>query len=166
MKINFKHYILVPIAILSLIASSLSYLYLYNFIVKKAEAYSDTLKKVELEKERKKNEQETVKMYVDTLSDRNRLGSFFVSEDKVIEFIESVEKIGPESSTAIELSSIKVEEGHFRFHSEVKGSWTNVIRALILIENLPYSMSLDNVRIFFGEKQWNLSVDIGVLTIK
>ncbi len=189
MKINHRHYILLIVAFIVFLISAASYLLLYREVVSQARQSSQILAEVTLESNKKLHERELTATYADTLSDRTRVTSFVVSEDKIVPFIESIEKIGTDSGTDLEISAIGTEKsttqdagfGHIAAHIDVKGSWTNVMRALLLIENMPYSAVINNVRLVASDaiqtvevkkgtsqkiRQWGLSLDIRILTSK
>ena len=93
-------------------------------------------------------------------------------------FIERVEKVGEDSKTELELSSIESLEGEVKAKIEVKGSWSGIMSALMLIENLPFSILINNVHInapsdlssdeggVGAAKIWTLRMDIEALTAK
>lgn len=192
MNINHRHYVLLTVAFIVLLISAASYLLLYRSVVSQARQSSQILAEVTLESNKKLHERELTATYADTLSDRTRISGFVVSEEKIVPFIESVEKIGTDSGTDLEISAIGTEKaaaqdttgfGHIAAHLDIKGSWSNVMRALLLVENMPYSVTVNNVRLVAssevvdsvpvkkGDKpqrvrQWGLSLDIRVLTSK
>ena len=108
-------------------------------------------------------------------------------------FIERMETICKETVTEVQLSGIVTEaveggKSGVKF-SQIKaditatGSWTNIMRALILIENLPYGVSFSDVRLESESsdveslpvggkapvvkkvKVWRLSLDIKIVAI-
>lgn len=164
MKINSKHYILVLLAVASVVLTGFGYLFVHSMVVSQAENYSKALQEVESEKGRVDREQGLAKTHADTVAQRARLPGFIISEDKLVDFIESVESAASASGSEITLTSITTEESHLKGNVEVKGSWQSVMRALILIENLPYSISLDKMRLAFAEKKWDLTFEIKALT--
>lgn len=189
MNINHRHYILLIVAFLVFLVSAASYVLLYRAVVSQARQSSQILAEVTLESNKKLHEQELTATYADTLNDRTRVTSFVVSEEKIVPFIESIEKIGTDSGTDLEISAIGTEKtsaqdggfGHIAAHIDVKGSWTNIMRALLLIENMPYSAVINNVRFVASDsvetvqvkkgtpqkiRQWGLSLDIRILTSK
>lgn len=165
MKLYSGHYVLVCFAILTSIVAGLGYYLLYQQVVAQAESSSQAVRAVESEAERKLEEEQLLKLYADTELDRAKLASSFVQEDKIVEFIEEVEAIGPITNTTLELSALAKEEGKISAHVDVKGSWTSVMRSLLLIENMPYSISVKGIRLTLTEKVWNLNLDFSVLSM-
>lgn len=170
MKINHRHYILVLISIVSVILSLFVYVFIYKKTTMQADHYVLSSKEVENEDEKRKNERELVKRFNSTTESRSKLKSFFVEGDKVVDFIEQVERIGDYSKTDLELSSISNSQGMVKAKVNVQGGWPGVMTALTLLENLPFSVNLKNVRLDVSGDQakqhsWTLTLDIEALTI-
>ncbi len=180
MKNNSKHITLLLFGIISIVAAGFGYWYLHLAVITQAETYSLALKDAETYNENKKNEQNLQKIYNQSIADRAKISSYVVSEDKIIDFIESIENIGKITNTTVSLSAIdskamdelaKGASGHIKAKVTVTGSWTGVMTALSLLENLPFSLSLENSRVFKDSElgknaSWNLLTDINVLSIK
>lgn len=188
MKTNHRHYILVTLALLSIVASSLTFYFLYKRTVAQAMRYDEINNEINSEDGRKKYEQELLKNYDRTKSDREKLLTYMVKEDEIVSLIESVERIGEYSKTELELSSIsKGNKNNIKSRVNVKGEWSSVIRSLILMENLPFVLSINNISLATsgnlessiskgdlkaakvntsGSNIWSLSFDIEILTVK
>ena len=190
MKTNHRHYILLFIAIATTLVSIAGYFFFYQAIIYQAEKSSQSSVNTAQEDEKRQYEKNLKSIYEKSSADRSRLGSFVIYQEKIVDFIESVEKIGDDTNTALTLSSVNTDGfsvdpkepiGHLKAHIESKGSWANVMRVLALIENMPYSMTVNNVRIMKTtessvsdkidiKKQppkvgmWNISLDIIALT--
>lgn len=166
MKTNSKHYILIFFATATFLVSGFGYWYVYDTVLKQKENYLKVSKEVETERGKQQYENELMQVYKDTAIDRAKLPNFFVSESKVLNFIKTIESIGPSSKTEIRISSIVKDALKVRTHIDIKGGWINVMLALTLIENLPYSISLENVSLFNRDKKWEMTFDLSVLTTK
>lgn len=161
---------------------------MYRTIVIQAKNSSKVINEISTENEKRQYENELTKVFNDTKDQRSKLSSFFIYEDKIVDFIEKVEGIGLDSNTILTLSSINADDlssaksgstGFVKAHITANGSWSSIMRALILIENLPYSLSLNNIRIDssasadipVGKEEakkgkWNLSLDLKVIMMK
>lgn len=188
MKINYKHYILICFALCSVLIAVIGYWFVYRNIIKQAETYSSGLENISLENEKKQHINEVAKVYIDTLEDRNKLSNYLLNDDKIVGLIEAIESIGVNSSSVVSISGINNEDlssaekgtfGHLKARIDAKGSWTNIMRTLIMIENLPYSLSINNLTLSFEKNassdpkiksvkndSWSMSFNITVLTIK
>lgn len=189
MKANHKHYTLLFVGLLTLIVTGIGYWYVYKVVITQAEKQSEISQEIINNEQNNKQEIKMLDISSSTLEKRDMLSSYFVSEDKILDFIKSIENVADDSSTKITLSSINTDKmiadkkeiaGHIKVHAEIKGSWTNVNKALVLIENLPYFLSIESMRLDVSNqvsedldkkistktKEWNLSIDISALTIK
>jgi len=111
---------------------------------------------VALEKANKGREQDVRALHQRTAEARGSLSQFFIPADRVVEFIEAIEALGPQTESIVTLSSIndippgQIEGSAYglaRAHVEVRGSWSSVMRALSLAENFPYAISVKGTRV-------------------
>lgn len=172
MRINSKHYTLIILGIVTLSITSFGYWFSYKTIMDQVINYSLSIQKLEIDKDNVKQEQKLLDIDSATADRRGVLSSYFVSEDKILDFIKSIESIEKDSSAEITLSSIVSEQiasttGHVKLHVSSSGDWANVNKSLVLIENLPYSIHIDSVSLSMSDaKKWNMSLDISALTMK
>jgi hypothetical protein len=172
MKINSRHYILIIFALVSIAAAFFCYFFIYNKTLAQVVNYVNVNEEVDNEDNRKKNEEVLLSLYESSKESRAKVLSFFVQEDKIVDFIEMVEGIGNSSKTKLEISSITNDDKSLKAKIKVEGGWVNVMTAFSLIENLPVSISIGNVSIRntdFGSKTgrtWNLDLDIEALIKK
>ncbi|MES3031495.1 MAG: hypothetical protein V4697_03740 [Patescibacteria group bacterium] len=163
MKLHSGHYILALVALVTATVAGFGFFFLYSHIVGQAQNSAHAVRAVGLETERKQQEGQILKIYEETQADRTKIFESLVQEDEIVQFIEEVEKIGPASSTTLELSALTTGEGLIQAHLNIKGSWSGVMRALTLIENVPYSITLKDLRLTSSERLWNLDSDFSVL---
>jgi Tfp pilus assembly protein PilO len=158
MYANHRHYILFTLALITFIVASLGFGLLHDRVYKQSIQAGELMKEVKSLEDQKSHELEVKNAYSKIKEQRDRLNSFIVSKDKIVDFIEEVEKIGTQTSTDIEFSNPvtkeivkgkKIEDNFTTMTAriDVEGTWPNMMRALTLIENLPYSLSLNNIRI-------------------
>lgn len=181
MKINHRHITLLTFALVTIVVAVFGYLFIYNQTIKQADHYVVANHELIAEDARKQNEQDLIKIYNSTKETRNTLTTLLIHEDKVVDFIEMVEKVGVDSNTDTELTSIVNVGSTIKAKINSKGSWSNVMKSLVLIENLPINISLSNVRLNasvapekVSEKNpkqqavsyWELLLDVEAITIK
>jgi hypothetical protein len=169
MKINSKHYTLLMFSIASIVITIFAYVFIYNKTITQADHYVEANSEVLKEGSKRNSEQELIKIHESTKLDRDRLLNFLVPEDKIVNFIESVEKVGEYSNTELELSSITTEGDKVKTKVNVKGGWSSVMTALVLLENLPYSSYISNVKIDSStdtKVRWTMSLDLEAILIK
>lgn len=174
MKANHRHYILLIVSILAAIAATVGYTALYYTITYHGKESSEVMSKQAIVNEKRQNVQLVSSLYEKTADERVRIAAHIVSQDKVVDFIETVEKIGTTTSSALVISAIDITEGDFKARVELEGRWENLMRSLVLLENIPYTVSLNNIRIRkevgIGEGaksgMWKMSLDIKTPIIK
>lgn len=175
MKINHRHYILIVFAVVSVAASIFCYVFLYKQTLVQANNYLTQKQRVEQEKTSVNYEQTLIDTFNKYKDDRDIISTYIVKEENLVGFIEQVEKVGKDSGTLLELSSISSGDGKIKAKVTAEGNWKNVMKSLKLIENLPLSLMVSNVRLDTNaegdpkevkEMPWRLSLDIEVLTTK
>lgn len=144
------------------------------------------LKEVLKEKYRKDHEKSLASTLANVEADREKLLGFFVTADQTVDFIERVESIGNLSGTSVAISSINADNlsekpagtvGKLGVHVTTVGTWPSIMEALLLAEQMPYSVSINNLRMDVTDLQstdgkalptrgWKVDFDIEVLSIK
>lgn len=159
MKIGHKHYILLIMSILAFIVSATAYFIMYKNIVRQGSITSKAHAELQYQNEMKKHEEDLVKLYNNSEKDRQNINSIIISEDKIVDFIEAVESIGKQSGVEITISSINKENKdskdtklkNFNIGNTItaridaKGSFSSIMKALVLLENMPYQVYLNNI---------------------
>ena len=92
--------------------------------------------------------------YQTTAAGRARLPGLFVPAGNAVVFIEAVEAIGPASGASVTVSSIQADPmtgaaagtiGTITAAVQAEGSWTAVMKTIVLAETLPYESSIDHL---------------------
>lgn len=121
----------------------------------------------------------TLKTLVEeTHKDREKLDSFLVDKEKIVEFLESVENLAKNERLSIGIGSLEertdsasgVAVPTLNLSIDSSGSWSNVIKFLHLMENLPYHLSISKVNLRTdeggarkrGEAIWSVTFDVSV----
>jgi hypothetical protein len=135
---------------------------------------------------RRINEERDLKIALaDTSKDREMLNGYFVREDQIVPFVESIESVGTKFGVKVKIVSIsdggdvKNTEESLDLKINFNGSWSSVMNFLEYLENLPYKSHIDNVVFSIFESSsdqktegkggvslWNVSLGIKVLTSK
>jgi len=122
--------------------------------------------------QRKLLEQELEKIHQSSKEERAYVSGLIIDKDEIVTFIEEIEEIGIDTETDISISTIDSNDtsikkdgdiGYLRSHIVVKGSWQNTMRALLLIENMPYGIVVNNIRLEGREDRWDMSLDVKAL---
>jgi hypothetical protein len=175
MKANSKHYFLVIFGILTLVIVIFGYWFVYKVVIGQMQANSYAIEKLSIGQDSIKQQQKLLETEENTTEKRAKLLSYLTSDEKVLDFIKAVESIAGQTSTEVVLSAISPSGNtnkasstisYIKIRANIRGDWTNVNKALFLIENFPYSISLDNVGIRLSDKnKWELSLDINALNL-
>ncbi len=111
-----------------------------------------------------------------------RLPALFIPADDTVAFIEAVEGLGDISGASIAISAIDADDlsaapagtiGSVKAHADVRGTWSSVMKTLILAEHMPYHDTIAKVSLdFIGEgagknpsRDWHASFDIRASTL-
>lgn len=81
-----------------------------------------------------------------TAAEREKIDSYFVSSDNIVDFLEKIELLGKKSGVALSFDSVDIpsdEKNVLRVRAGTKGSWENTFYFLSLIENLPFKIELE-----------------------
>lgn len=137
---------------------------------------------------------DTDKLAGDLKEDIQKLGTYFLTKDDVVSFIETVEQAGVTSGVDLTIGSVDVipqvltegqlEDTHetLTLRVDAVGSWSGIFTFLEYIQHMPYNIQINRVSVskvssvvpFFGGKedvgqkvpQWNSSFEIQVRTIQ
>lgn len=178
MKINSRHYTLLLFALCTVFATALGYFFLYKKISAQASRHAQVSYELSNESMKKQNEQALIAIYKETSAERTKISSFFIRDDMAVDFIERIEKAGVDSQTELELSSIVNDDGFIKAKVDVDGTWSGVMNALMLLENMPFAVKLNDVRLdtsgdlestdkkSTSAHEWHLSLTVEALTWK
>lgn len=132
----------------------------------------------------KSQKQSLTSLYENTVTDRAKLASFFVADDKKVDFIEEIESFGDRIQAKVTLSDIVADDlatkpvgtlGKVSIRVDVVGSWSAVMRALMMAETLPYKSVVSGVRLDFAgmsdeiknkSREWRLTFILETVSIR
>ena len=167
----------------AVIVASCLYIYLYETTSSLADSAVLAKGIVAAEKADLAQGKDVVSMYQSTSADRAKLSGYFVRSDDAVAFINAVESVGPESGATVSISSIgtgaapatsssTTVTGSLTASISSGGSWTEAMKALALLEALPYDISIDRLSLSASpgggtakEPTWLLSLSIIADTI-
>lgn len=84
--------------------------------------------------------------------DQEKLNSYFVDGDSLVNFIERIEQLGKDSGATVEVRSLNEEATNDKsiqtlvFNLTVKGNWNDVYYFLALVQNLPVKATFDRIQ--------------------
>ena len=173
--VNSNHYFALGASGCILLASVLVFMFVYYQVGVQIGKTSDAYNRIN----QAQHQENQTKQIADTLSstqaERSQLQSFFVRDDNTVGFITEIEGVGKTSGASVTLASISDDDlssanvgatGSIHAHIDIKGSWSNVMRAFHLVESLPYGETVNNVRATpISSKEWNIEFDLSAVLI-
>ena len=92
------------------------------------------------------------KLIEDTENERKKLDTYFVTDNSVVDFIESIEALAKEVEIDTEVVSVDISENDkiseaLLLSLEVEGLWSNLFYFVSLIEELPFKIGISKVDI-------------------
>jgi hypothetical protein len=177
MKSIQPHRSVLMIALIFLISASAVYAFMYHTVGVFAGniiAVKDQLNAVDTARLQNKS---LAEVYKSSAPNRDMLRNFFISSDKVVDLIETVEALESKTGSQINISSINTQGADgtppmkkVDMSVVVAGSWISVMKVLNLVENLSYVSYIDKVNLTSsgmmvkGEpnkgRSWNLSFNL------
>jgi hypothetical protein len=182
MKRSPHHTALLSLAISVTILVAALFAYMYYQVNSSLERAVQAGNIAEVHRTHKDREKDLRALFEETAAERSRLIGFFVPSDSTVQFIEAIESLGPVAGSVVTLSSIDQSlpegsppgtRGIVSAHIDVRGPWAAVMKTLMLAENLPYHISINQVRLDSSlptegravAREWRLSFDLKASTI-
>ena len=145
----------ITLIIISLIALGACF-YLFTNIKKTDKEVSLLAVQIESWVKREESLRSIKSLMEDTKKEREQLANLFVQSKGEVDFIEAVESLGRTVGVNLEIESVGVEtmKGKtssstelFRLSAKTEGSWSGIINLLTLLENMPFSISFENLNL-------------------
>jgi len=148
--------LLILYSIVLVIVSGTYVFFVFHINGKKTIA-ATALSDVELLHEQNNQLQDLNSVLKDINEDQDKLNSYFVHSDKIVDFLESVETIGHDSGAVVEVRSLSEEVTEnpsisvLALNLTAKGDWESVYHFLVLIQNFPIKSTFDRIHISRSE---------------
>ncbi len=168
--INKRSIIFSALVFLVNISAVLICFYLYIEIKKeKISLYEIVKESMVLEKEAQANKL-LASQIPEIKESEQKIDLIFLKKEEIISFIETLENLGKKTSVSVKLSSVRVGEGKEEKPSlslELEGEFKQIFNYLLLMENLPYQIIIDDLDLRAGgiseeKKFWSARVGIKV----
>jgi hypothetical protein len=176
MKPTSHHYIALIIALIVLTASLGGFLYIDGQVRNETKETTDTLDKVAKEQTAITKEQSMAETFSSTAIARALLQTYLIPDGNTVSFIEEIEGVAKQSGANVSIASISADDltsatagtiGHIQAHISINGSWSEAMRALHIIEDMPYSLTIDDVNVHaLGDGVWNVEFNMAGLIVK
>ena len=136
------------------IAAVFFYVLFFNNIKEKNKTISLITNDVDIAVQRDIKLRSVKDLIKDTQESRSELDTYFVIDDKIVDFIEDVERIGRYTGADVEVISVNVDDNRnaendiselLKLNFEVKGEWREVFQFLVLIEKMPFKIDISTV---------------------
>lgn len=167
MKTKFKTTLI--LVLLLVVSGAFGFAWIYRTIsAKTKEVFKLNLKLANLESEQK-SMLGLKKFLEETKKDKDKINKVFLSEGRIVEFIEELEKLGRAENVEIKIQSALVSEKRDAnpiFNFELAGNFENIFRTAVLMENLPYQLEIEEFSLTKEEKgkKWRGQFKINILS--
>ncbi len=84
---------------------------------------------------------------------RNRIDAVFLDNERIIEFIETLERLSGQTGVSLDIKSVSVGKGGAVFRLEAAGDFGGVFKYLGLVENLSYQVFIKKSYIQLNENE-------------
>jgi len=95
--------------------------------------------------------------------DRALIAGLFVGRDSLVDFIERLEAVARESQVELKLGEPTIEAKALKLTLQMQGSFSNLHRLLVRLENLPYHIVLGQIDLT-GDTEWQGQVVLSLLS--
>ena len=164
---NRGHVLFLVFAIFTVLLVLSVYAYMYRLVDISEKEVAAAKIEAGLSAQSKSRDEELTKVYEASRDKWSRLPEFFLTSEGVVGFIEALEALGPAVGGKVTISAIGADdidpvkpnkETYVRAHLASVGSWQDMIKILALAENLPFMISINNVRLDQSDSADGLSV--------
>ena len=155
MKHTHHHFLITLAIVVTLFVMSL-YFYMSYSLGNMTLAVVETRGKVASLQTKNDMSEKLKKLDTDSSDDWKKLNMVFVQTDNVVPFIETLESLGTSVGSEVTVTAIDnvppvkgglATNGYVNAKVSARGSWASVIKTLMLAENIPYKVSISNVRV-------------------
>ncbi|MFC1732246.1 hypothetical protein ACFL6I_18215 [candidate division KSB1 bacterium] len=105
-----------------------------------------------------------------------QIDAYFVSEDGVVDFLESLEALGEVSGVSVGVNSVSVDESTdgglpyelLRIDFVARGLWKNVVQLISLLETFPLGIAIERMQFerLPNSSHWQVNTSFTVLKLK
>ena len=161
MKPTPHHYSALAIAAIIFCISTAGYVFIYYQINLQITQTASAEQLVQDQQRFTEQQQHIVASLTATAQDRASIDSFILSTDQTLPFIDVVEGLSSVAGAQVTITSISADASNVHAHISIRGPWTNTLRAMHLVENLPYSISISSISLTLqGNSLWDEEFDM------
>ncbi len=135
------------VAIVFLGASIAAYVIIFTDLKRKNEYISKTTGELAGETAKKQKQLELERTIQESDADRTVLNSYFVSADKAVAFLETMEGYGKTGGTVLKFTTVDYNKTKDNLHMvlNITGEFVQVYHTILLLENAPYEFSFERI---------------------
>ena len=163
MKSPFSHLGIVFIICTGLVAG---YCFLYSVIVTKSVAVVETQNQIDAETETASRSASVPAIIAKIADDETAIQKYFVQENGVMAFINTIEALGKTQGTTITVLSVSADGGAhptLLVSLSLEGTFDAVVRTVGAIEHAPYDISLSKLSLKQdGANSWHADLGLAV----
>jgi len=154
MKHTHHHFLIIFAIAVTLLVTAL-YVYMrYSILDMTNEAVVSKSKIISLRMHENVDE-ELEKIKKESKDDFTKISRAFIQLDNTVPFIESLESLGKNTGSVVTIASIdnvdpvegsSAVNGYIKIRINILGSWSAVMKTVMMVENMPYKLLIDGVR--------------------
>ncbi|MFC1721074.1 hypothetical protein ACFLY0_02190 [Patescibacteria group bacterium] len=122
----------------------------FFMVAKKELAIANVIEEIQNEYVRIEKKQSTKNIVRDTHEERKQLNTYFIEQDTVVHFIETIEELGTFAGVDLVLEAVDVTSGKnakLSIRVSAKGSWEDLIYFLALSESSLLHIDIDSANV-------------------
>lgn len=125
------------------------YIFAYNLLRNINEATSKTQQLIALELSKKENAGTLQRVVAETKVEREKLSTYFVTQDQIVSFIDTIEKYKDVTGATVTFSTVDYNKNtkNLSLALVVRGTFSQVYQTLLLLENAPYEFAFDKINL-------------------
>lgn len=154
----------VLIALLNGIALT-GWIYFLSVIKNQADMIRDIQSKTAVNEKKAESGRSLKNLMAEIAVEKQKINSVFLEKQDIIKFIEELESIADKTGTSIELGNIntsyETQNPHLQFF--LRGNFSQLFHYLVLLENIPYTISIDKMYLQKQQKDvWQANFEISL----
>jgi Tfp pilus assembly protein PilO len=141
---NLKSFIPITIWLIACLGIFAAWLLLYSSLDDKIASINEIKSQTKASEERIKQRRDLKDVIAKLESQKQKIDSVFLNKDTLINFIELLESMSKASGVSLNKNSSSADKNPI-FDLSAEGNYNQVQNFLVLLENMPYKISLDDV---------------------
>jgi len=159
---------LVPIILVLLLDVLVAafWFYFISFIKNQTQVIKDLKLQIKTITENRKTERSLESFLKNISSEKERLDSSFLNEEKMVGFIEEVESLRQKTGVELEIGSIDLNSSLLapKIRIRLKGNFNQIYKTILLLKNMPYMLSFENISLAANRdgKDWTMEAVLSI----